>query len=523
MPKIIDKLIVANRSAMQSKYGATGLTSIQDALQALAAADKARGLATLILYIDDGKHMAAYGGHAVVGAADERGAKAAVDAAFAALAPDFVMLLGGPDVIPHIKLNPIAGLNDGDASIPSDLPYASSAGWSRQAASYLAVTRVVGRLPAAEGDTHAEHLVGLIEAAANHQPRPAADYQQPFAISADVWRGSTQLSVATTFGPGTSVRVSPQDCHPQIDAELRQLAHFINCHGAEADPQFYGQQGTSYPVAVESRYVAPCISPGTVAAVECCFGAELYNHTMSGIDQPICMSYLLGGACAFVGSTNIAYGPAASNAQADLLAQYFLQNVLAGSGTGTAFLQARQNFVQSQIMSSPANLKTLAQFILLGDPSLHPCVTGVPTEQSLTTETTQSDAKGIASALTAQDVLAPVQERKMRHLALNGIGLALGSSATKPGNEIDMAPAMRKRLSEMARSQGLNPDDITMLSTSGGSLYRQAAKAVDVERRVAVAVDRAVTTDGRAGPFIKLMIAHIVGDRIVRMEVSESR
>lgn len=517
-----DKLIIANRSAMQTKYGPAGLASVQAALQRLLQADAGRGLQTRILYIDDTVQMTAVGGVPVVAPSDERGAKAAVDAAFIALDPDYVVLLDGPDVVPHITLNAIAGLNDGDANIPSDLPYASNAGWSRQASSYLSITRVVGRIPAAEGDPDANNLARLIDAAAAHQPRTASHFQRPFAMSADVWQVSTQLSLSATFGPGTPLSVSPSDGHPAIDADLRRLAHFVNCHGAQADPRFYGQRGANYPVAMESSRVAPNISPGAVVAVECCYGAELYNHTLIAIDPPICISYLLNGGIAFLGSTNIAYGPASTNGQADLLTQYFLQEVLANSSTGAALLLARQKFVQGQVMASPTNLKTVAQFLLLGDPSILPCAVGQPPVHQLSIATTEAEAKSIVRSLSDQDVLAPDQNRKLRRMAMDGTGRAIGASATKPGQAVDIGPALRKRLAELARAQQIDPKEMTVLTTSGGPIYRSAAKATDVNRRVGIVVDRR-DVDGTPGPFIKVVVAHMIDDRIVRMEVTESR
>ena len=70
----------------------------------------------------------------------------------AAASPDYLVLLDGPDVMPHIVLtNPLP--NDGDMTVDSNLPYASPAIFSRRAARYLKVTRVVGCVPSAPGAT----------------------------------------------------------------------------------------------------------------------------------------------------------------------------------------------------------------------------------------------------------------------------------------------------------------------------------------------------------------------------------
>ena len=45
--------------------------------------------------------------------------------------------------------------------------------------------------------------------------------------------------------------------------------------------------------------------------------------------------------------------------------------MLAGASLGRALLTARQRYVAAQPAMTPVDLKTLAQFSLLGDPSIH--------------------------------------------------------------------------------------------------------------------------------------------------------
>jgi hypothetical protein len=87
------------------------------------------------------------------------------------------------------------------------------------------------------------------------------------------------------------------------------------------------------------------------------------------------MAYLVGGAIAFMGSTTIAYGPSDSNASADLICRYFIESCMSGASTGRAFLEARQRFAKEASPLSPVDLKTLAQFILLGDGGLRAVTT----------------------------------------------------------------------------------------------------------------------------------------------------
>lgn len=50
-----------------------------------------------------------------------------------------------------------------------------------------------------------------------------------------------------------------------------------------------------------------------------------------------------------------------------------------GASLGRAALAARQQFVQGTAQMDPIDLKTLAQFCLLGDPSVHPVLRNTPT------------------------------------------------------------------------------------------------------------------------------------------------
>jgi hypothetical protein len=86
----------------------------------------------------------------------------------------------------------------------------------------------------------------------------------------------------------------------------------------------------------------------------------------------LCHAYLEGAAYGFFGSTTIAYGPATGNGEADLICQYFLQAMKAGATLGQATLDARLKFVLTSGPLSPVGLKTLAQFLLLGDPAIAP-------------------------------------------------------------------------------------------------------------------------------------------------------
>ncbi len=377
-----DKVIVTNRSALMKKYGRQGLPKIRQALRALSAADKKRGMKNRVVYLDDAKTMKKLEGKPVLNAVDPRENKQAIDAVFTALQPDYLMILGAPDVVPHQDLeNPVYDPADGDEDTRAwgDVPYACDAPYSRDPARFVGPTRVVGRVPDLLSAVEPSYLVALLKTAAGAQSQGSDTYTGYFGVSAAEWEGSTRMSLNNIFGQASHLLLCPSAGPQYSNGELKNRMHFINCHGGLASPEFQGQRGNSYPISMTTKTIEGEIEEGTVAAVECCYGAELYDATTLGIDLPICQTYLRQGAYGYFGSTTIAYGPADSNGAADLICQYFLLNVLEGASLGRAALAARQQFVQGTAQMDPIDLKTLAQFYLLGDPSVHPVLRNTPT------------------------------------------------------------------------------------------------------------------------------------------------
>lgn len=357
---MVDKLIVTSRDDLGSKYG-PNVTDIENAVATRVTEDAAHGLVTRLAYLDD------FGAQPN----DQQSVKQAVDGAFKEFQPAYLMLLGAQDVVPQQDLvNPVYAPNvDDDQFVPSDLPYACDAPYSDQIADFVGPSRVVARLPDLVGATDPAYLVHLLSVTTVPQPRDA--YLDYFGLSAMVWDASTRLSATTAFGVDSGVQTSPPDGAPWAGSVLGRLSHFINCHGAQVDPNFYGQQGNNYPVAISTSDLEPTVTYGTTAAAECCYGAALFDPQLAGA-LPIGNAYLARGAAGYVGSTTIAYGPASGNGQADLMCLFWFNSVLAGASIGRAMLEARQNYIAGASPLDPTDLKTLGQFLVMGDPSATP-------------------------------------------------------------------------------------------------------------------------------------------------------
>jgi hypothetical protein len=507
-----DKILVTSRSGLVEKYGKKGFDDVMRAVQALARADKHRGYVTRLIFLDDQKAMRRSRGTAVTDIKSGQQHKEAIDSIYATLKPEYLVILDGPDVVPHVSLSNPAS-EDGDPDVPSDLPYACDAPFVRRDPSlFTSVTRVVGRIPGIVGAKRPTFLIRLLDASARFRPRPRKAYLQYFSISAQVWQKSTQKSLKAIFGNADKLFLSPPIKDSGANRYLGPLAHFINCHGDTISPDFFGQRNKSYPIALTTDGVARHASARTVVAAECCYGAELYDPTLEAHDKPpICVSYLQRGAVGFFGSTNVAYGDAARNSAADLITRYFLIEVLAGASLGRACLQARQKFVDTEDLDQ-YNLKTLAQFILLGDPSLHPCAEDDRDERQITEVTDHSTARGI------------------RRMELAAMGKAAGDSAAFAGRKMRRPTTkFARRVFTIAREFGVRDGKLQTFESSGGPLYRNAMRAHDFKPSIYVVsktvrpTAKIVPGSKRATPHVEAVVVHGCGNQVARVAHYVSR
>ena len=524
------KIIVTNLAVLKKKYGTAGVKKINVAIKALIAADQARGFQTSLIALDSAAAMKAVKGQRVTAAADPEQNKAAIDAIYAARVPDYILLLGAIDVIPHQDLfNPVFSAGEDDDQFAyGDLPYACQAPYSQQAKDFVGPTRVVGRLPDITGGTDPAYLLGLLKTAAGWTSRSAADYSADFAISAEVWKKSTALSVQRLFGASGTLQLVPPGGPGWSPQLMGKRAHFINCHGGQADPQFYGQQGKSnYPVAHHAAQIPGKIIEGTVAAVECCYGAELYDPQFAKGQVGIANTYLAEKAYGYFGSSTIAYGPAVGNGSADLLCQYFLRRVLGGASLGRAALEARLEFAGGAAELDPVDLKTLAQFSLLGDPSIHPVAKPVP-HNVAAAPGRRGGAKGFAAAI-ADATTARTDRRRQLFARGQRIG-ATQACAVKIARP-QLAGALMSALKKMAAQLAIpEPKFLSFKIETPGAARGARGLAMKAGPLARMAAPDAfhVVSGARTVPEINTrqvvtMIAKEVGGKIVSYREMHSR
>ncbi len=383
MPNVpVVKVVIAHRGASTAKFGTAGWRRIRHAVTALIAADRARGITTRFYALDSASDAKKVKAQVVTAPGDVAGIKAALDQINTTWQPAYLLLLGGPELIGTVNLtNPLWTGNpqdDPDRFIPSDLPYACDGPLTFSPGDCRGPTRVVGRLADLVGDRDPEPLLTQLAAAAQGTSLVRRSPQPVFAVSARVWQRSTALSVGALPGAAPDLHTVPTDGPAWTKAQLAPPLHLVNCHGGEFDPKWYGQAAPNnwnLPPAIDAATLPGLVAQGTVVATECCYGIAHWPPSAAHGQASVAMTYLRQGAVGVFGSSTVAYGPSASNAYADVLCRLFVAEVLGGASLGRAVLAARQQFVQGQAFLDPSDLKTLAQFNLLGDPSVVPLVT----------------------------------------------------------------------------------------------------------------------------------------------------
>src|SRR6201991_4416204 len=258
-----DKVIVTNMSALKVKYNAAGIKSLQTEIKALIDEDKKRGLTTSLVALDDTAAMKKLKAPPVKKATSFRENKKAIDAVYKALVPDYLMILGAIDVIPHQDLNnPLFSPDpegDNEETAWGDLPYACDAPYSKDINDFTGPTRVVGRLPDLTGQTDPKYLIGLLKTASSWKGRPRSDYENYLGISAEKWSESTEESLTNIFGSDKDIQLSPTKGFKWSKNLINRRIHFVNCHGGDLYPFFLGQSSTDdddMPVSHSAAFLA---------------------------------------------------------------------------------------------------------------------------------------------------------------------------------------------------------------------------------------------------------------------------
>lgn len=510
----IEKLIVTNRGALRRKYGERGLGRIDRALSRLIVADRLRGIDDAVVAIDDPAEMRRWGAKAVASRGSGRDAKRAIDAVWHKLeAPEYLLILGGPDIVPHVILdNPVphGPDEDDDRNIDSDLPYACDVSYSRDVHRFIAPSRVVGRLPDQPGANDPGFLISLLDFAAAWRSSTARRYRKHFALSTHSWRRSTTKTLKLIFGAIGPLHVSPPAGPDFRRHVLSALIHFVNCHGDHRNAVFWGEQGEELRRALEGGRLPGTLKSGSVLVSECCYGAEV-AVTPGTRRLNIALTYLKEGAYGVFGSTTVAYGGKIAPSHADVICRYFMRALLRGASLGRATLEARQKFIRDAKDLDAFEAKTIAQFLLLGDPSIH----------AVRAARARANGSSRRIVVTGTPPRAERNERR-RRLVAQARTLATESRVARSDRKIKPTETARRRLRDRANKLVGAAANITSYRARhvSGSARRNGGsnnKTTRLEPRGEVRFHVLLTRAARGGPVSRMgaLVARERGGKVV--------
>ncbi len=266
---------------------------------------------------------------------------------------DFLLLVGGDSIVPFFRLeNPC---DDSDASVLSDNPYAS------QDDNFLIPERVCARIP----DNKNAHFI------AQQFKKRFKNSKKSFGITAKIWKEASE-NVYQRIGNIKDLKVSPPVTSDKFKLQWLQNKDFLyfNLHGSKVSPNWYGQDGSQYPVALSPENI---IHATGIATSESCYGAYILKKSHR---DAISLRFLSqDDIYGFCGSTTISYGPISPpSSEADLLVKYFFDYIKQGLTIGESFKNAKIDFARKALRRhgflDDDDQKTLLQFVLYGDPTI---------------------------------------------------------------------------------------------------------------------------------------------------------
>lgn len=267
---------------------------------------------------------------------------------------DSLLILGGHDLFPFCEVkNPT---NDWDTMVWTDNPYGSLD------SDFLLPERPVGRLP--DGG-RVKFLLNQLQYTLENGNEFEV-FIDTYGLSASVWQDASR-NIYRILSEN-DILLSPPEDSSTVKIKNETTFNYFNLHGSDTKAEWYGQEGSDYPVALTTKNI-PNLKNSIVFS-EACYGGYILKKK---IKDSIALSFLKRGVIGFVGSTTIAYGPPKPPpTEADLMANLFLEEVIKGRKFGRALLNAKYEFFKIMIAEQGFldgdDRKTLLQFVLYGNP-----------------------------------------------------------------------------------------------------------------------------------------------------------
>lgn len=278
--------------------------------------------------------------------------------------PRYLFILGNEDVINVAVWKNHSG--DSDKNVTSDLVYSTlvkSSPWEGCRFSFDKNIRV-GRLPSYDGESLEKFCSYFIN---TMQVYNSFDKLVSYGLSAKVWKSESDYEFKNISKSRTdsSPNVNKEIVEKQIPQDANIL--FFNLHGSNQTKYWYGQEYLTYPEAFEPKNLSIITKPFFLG-VEACYGANYIGNNDE--KNSIVIKAMQSGCVGFLGSSKIAYGtPSPTGSCADFVVGEFLKQIVNGKTSGDAYILGLKRLVKETKSFSDAEIKTLAEFSLYGDPA----------------------------------------------------------------------------------------------------------------------------------------------------------
>lgn len=478
------KALITNKSALISKYGLSNFDLLMAAIDAWIAKDRTNGIIDTIVFVDDKVQMAKLNAPVVTNAKSQIQNKKAIDGIFNGLTPTTMVILGSQDIIPHQSLiNPIP---DEDETVPSDLPYACSAPYSRNPTKFIAPNRIITRLPDVTNYPKAfGQFLRLLSNVVSMQPQSIDKYKSYFAITTERFLKAEEQVCKQMFGDSKELYLSPPQGPDWDTSYYGRLSQYTALHGGSNDPNWYGEENinnkTESYKAFSSTGADTRISLGTVLVTECCYGAQLYDPINANNIFPICNVYMNNGAAAFYGSSTIVYAENEMIGASDTMIIVFMDKIKKGYNVGEACLAARQKVVSVYNPMDPMDLKVLLQFNPLGDSTVIPIKT----------------SSDIYNLNTDLHVL------RSQQLFLSGTRLEESIGIPILNNNLSPSVESMDIIAKTTLAAGIQTPNINTYEVKGGNIFANTQKILGIESKFHIVIEGAYSAFNKKSNFSK--------------------
>jgi len=400
------KVIATNATEMNKFYGSTYQSEIEPTIEKLIEADAQRGIETTLVYLDQVEG-------APTPANPERlsrqEVKERMNIIIKDVNPEYLLILGGPSVVPHQKLiTPYPELvkliaenhpnyPDDSRFIESDFPYASTAEYSKKLNSFFKDRTVaIGRIGFEDKDS--KLMITALNSVVNYTAKPKSYYENYFSVvskfvSLDLKKPDVlaekvvdKLFLGKVFDNVNYSLSSPNTWEDWTKEEMACPMHVIIAHSYPFYPYVLGQgDNLTFKIALSEESIDNRLTEGNIVVSSACYATRLYNkkhyytpfNYLTNITSlipdgnnpqaqrgPLCNTYFKNGNVAFLGSTF--WG-------GDFrILVFFLQELMKGCSTGEALMHAQDRLYHLDSSISGEIGCTLASSVLLGDPSIAP-------------------------------------------------------------------------------------------------------------------------------------------------------